>query len=444
MEKLNSDELPPSGHYYSIDYKLTKIYFVAFVFFLCVVLVHITFRPADSIEGRLFRTESAESGDTFKQLTYFIIFILCLFSWISRYGFSLPRCASIPQILLVVWIVLSASWALEPYTSFRRGVLLVFVFFTMASCIDALGPQKSIQALYYALAGIMVASVVSVFVFPSFAVHPGNEADVKLIGAWRGVMIHKNTAAGVCAMAALVFFHHAIARSRWYDWFFLGVCVIFLVGSKGKTASGLLLVVAPLSLIYLWGWGGGLGRAAIVIYLFLFSLMAIVFGVAYWTDIVAVFADPQSFTGRVAIWDAAFGFWKDHPILGAGYSSLWSTSLEPSPILKYSSNPAVVFMAHSHSGYLEILATTGIPGFILAIISAVIIPAKQFFGRVNPKNMRAYSMLFSLWLFGILENFMETQLFTRDREIWSVLFVAILVLHLINANEARTRFQNRL
>jgi O-antigen ligase len=85
---------------------------------------------------------------------------------------------------------------------------------------------------------------------------------------------------------------------------------------------------------------------------------------------------------------------------------------------------------HSHNGYLEMLATTGIPGLTLALIAALVVPLFQFLSAPRPNNIRLFSLLFSLWLYGLLENLMETQLYTRDREVWIVFVTTILVVNI--------------
>lgn len=143
-----------------------------------------------------------------------------------------------------------------------------------------------------------------------------------------------------------------------------------------------------------------------------------------------VFANPESFTGRAGLWQAVIGFIKDHPWLGAGYSSLWGINVDPAPIAPYINEPSQEFMVHSHSGYLELLATTGIPGLFLALAAAIIFPLYQLMTERNRKKLFNCALIFTLFVFAVCENFLETQLYSRDREVWVIYLIGILGLHL--------------
>lgn len=407
---------------------LKRIEFL-FYLFLLLILVRLSFGAADSDDARLYREAGAASGDFLKQMAYLTAF--CSFSliWISTIGFRFPRSLSVPQVLLVGWILCSALWAYDQDISIRRSVLLVFVVFTMAFATDLLGARRAFRVLYAVLATCMTASLIGVFVIPSIAVHPPTEIDQSIVGGWRGFFTHKNTAGGVDALAVIMFLHHTINRGKFRDWFFLAVTVIFLLGCKAKTPLGLVIVVIPIGLIYRMAWRTAAGKALYALAAVLGIFFAGIVATGYSETISNLFSDPQSFTGRVAIWNTAIAYWKDHWLLGSGYSSLWATNLPP-PILPYAQFPFLEFTVHSHNGYLEMLGTTGVPGFTLAIVAAVLIPAYQFIFKVSAKNVNFFSMLFTMWLFCLLENTMETQLYTRDREMWSVMFSVILSLQL--------------
>jgi exopolysaccharide production protein ExoQ len=405
---------------------LDRVEFVFLAFFL-IVMLRFSTGEADSESARALSLKATESGDTFKQIAYTFIFLCFTVLWVNKKGFAFPRSVSFAQVLLLIWILCSSFWAYEPAISFRRAVLLVFVFSSLAIAVDFLGPYRSINVLYKALATCVVLSLLLVFLFPAIGTHPATEVDQSIAGGWRGVFVHKNTAGAVIAMGSILFFHFSITRGRWTDWFFFSLTLAFVIASKAKTPAGLLLISLPLSLIYRLAWAD-LRAKALCIALTIIGLL-VIFSAAtgYSTTLYEVFTDPSSFTGRVAIWDTALRFWSDHVWLGSGYSSLWGVSEVP-PIASYAKEPFLVFMTHSHSGYIEILATTGIPGFSLAVFSAVVIPFYQLMRMSGRVHIKLLALLFGLWIFGVMENFMETQLYTRDREIWIVFVAAILII----------------
>lgn len=402
---------------------------VMFFLFLLLILVRLSFGEGDSVDSRLAREAGADSGDFLKQMTYLLAFCSFTMIWLMTRGLRFPQSLSRPQIFLVGWVLCSSFWAFDHAVSVRRSLLLAFVVFTMAFATDLLGVKRTFKVLYAVLAFCMTMSLVAVFLVPSIAVHPPTEIDQSIVGGWRGFFTHKNTAGGVCALAVIMFLHHAIDRGKLRDWFFLGVCVTFLLGCGSKTPLGLVAVVIPVGLIYRISWKSAAGKMLYMLGFILAAMLTIIVATGYSTKISDVFSDPESFTGRVAIWRAALRFWQDHWLFGSGYSSLWATSITP-PIMPYADFPFLEFIVHSHNGYIEMLATTGVPGFTLAVVSAVFIPAYQLITKVSPKNANFFSMLFSMWFFCLLENCMETQLYTRDREMWIVMFTVILSLQL--------------
>jgi hypothetical protein len=47
--------------------------------------------------------------------------------------------------------------------------------------------------------------------------------------------------------------------------------------------------------------------------------------------------------------------------------------------------------------------------------------------------------LYALWVFALLFNFMETQIFTRDKQIWLLLVIVIGVLRKMSMKRAALR-----
>ncbi|WP_182422174.1 O-antigen ligase family protein [Aureimonas sp. ME7] len=419
------------------DKAMARLEALFFTLFLAI-MVRINFGAADSEEARLGRLEAAANGDATKQLIYAIIFLLFIGLWLWLKGARMPRCVSILQIIFLVWVATTTSWAYYPEISFRRMVLLCMTLISLALSIDFLGPSRTLNVLYKGLAVVITFSLISVFLFPSFAVHPATETDPSIVGGWRGVFLHKNTAGAVCAVAVIVFTHYAVTLRRKRDWFFLFVCLFFLIGSKSKTPLGLLAIVIPLGFYYRAVFSANGGRIWFILTVLFVATLLAVLAFGYQDLIARVLDDPTSFTGRVAIWDTAIAFAKDHFWTGSGYSSLWGTGNE-TPAVPYLEEAYVEFTVHSHSGYIELFATTGLPGLCLAVLAAVILPFYQFVFCVDKSNAKTCSLLFSIWFFAVLQNLMETQLYSRDREVWFMMLSAVLSMHLI----AKTRVKGR-
>jgi O-antigen ligase len=120
-------------------------------------------------------------------------------------------------------------------------------------------------------------------------------------------------------------------------------------------------------------------------------------------------------------------FIETHPILGSGYGSFWAIGYS-SPIYETAVTEFVTQIGHSHSGYIEVLLTTGLVGLTLAIIALMIVPYYRFANPLN-SDVKLSAMLFSMWLFGMLQNFTESQFFSPDKQSWVFVVIAITVIH---------------
>ncbi|MEI4896474.1 hypothetical protein Q8G71_34850, partial [Klebsiella pneumoniae] len=50
------------------------------------------------------------------------------------------------------------------------------------------------------------------------------------------------------------------------------------------------------------------------------------------------------------------------------------------------------------------------------------------FMNVDGSDRNTKAALYAIWIFALLFNFMETQIFTRDRQIWLMLIIVIASL----------------
>jgi O-antigen ligase len=152
-----------------------------------------------------------------------------------------------------------------------------------------------------------------------------------------------------------------------------------------------------------------------------------VFAVALWDQVTAFLTNPENLTGRVGIWMSLAPFIEQHPLLGSGYGSFWAIGFV-SPIFELARADYVAVMGHSHNGYIEVLLTTGLVGFSLAMISLLIVPFYRFVTTIH-EDARLAAMLFSIWLFGILQNLTEAQFFAADKQSWIFVVIAITITH---------------
>jgi O-antigen ligase len=411
----------------------TALYSISLFMLVAFIIITIRYAAASSALDRAALTDplvEGASGDKGRQVFYFaVFFIIAWFTVVTSKPVAwIP--ISIPYNLACVWCLISFIWAIEPGIAFRRALGMYIILLAVAWCIQNLGAARSLRMIYLLLAAVLIASFVSVALSKlplfSFAVHPDDEIDESLIGGWKGVFLHKNVAGAVMVHSAIFFFHHAINMKRKADWLFFFMSLIFLYFTKSKTALGWCALVLASGLLFRFM---AIRKAQWVFTVIFLAIVAFVgvFAVALWDQVTAFLTNPENLTGRVGIWMSLAPFIEQHPLLGSGYGSFWAIGFV-SPIFELARADYVAVMGHSHNGYIEVLLTTGLVGFSLAMISLLIVPFYRFVTTIH-EDARLAAMLFSIWLFGILQNLTEAQFFAADKQSWIFVVIAITITH---------------
>lgn len=405
-----------------------------FIYILFDVVVSIVYGATDSFEMRSQALVSDGSeGNRLRQLGYGVMIItsLAIFVMYKKTNIlDLIFAVPLTYTLAIIWALMSSSWAIEPSISIRRSLLMYAILLPLSTTILYLGTQRVLQLLYLFLAVVLIASFISVALNPisifSFSVHPSNEMDPAVAGAWRGVLSHKNSAGPVMVHASIVFLHHAINRSRKMDWVFFLLSVIFIIGSKSKTALALFLLALMIGLVYRFF----VVRQKIILFnlcnAFLLGVVFI-FSIGMMDEITSFFSIDENLTGRVGIWRSMVPYIQEHLWLGSGYGSFWGIG-DASPIMIYAVQPYIMRLGTSHNGYIEILATTGVIGLVITVFALVVVPYWRF-TRASPKSAAVNAMFFSMWVFGIWQNFSESQIFSPEKQSWIFVVVAIVTIY---------------
>ena len=417
------------------DWDRRELFFGFFlIFILFFVVVQIKYTGADSAMNREFAgqdTLDAAGGDRFRQLYYILIFIVVSAANFYLVGFKRFIPILFTYNLACLWCLFSAVYAIDPGISVRRSIGMYIILLSVGFCIQHLGAHKTLAILRAFLASVVIASFVSVLLSPSplfsFAVHPSDEMDAALINAWRGVMPHKNVA-GAVMTHSLIFFtlSYAYARRR-FDLVIAGLAMLFLIFTKSKTSTGLALIGVSFGFLYLY-MQHLRSRALLHCFFAIVLLIGFILLVAGWDDVVRYFGNPDSVSGRVAIWQSVFPYVEHNLWLGSGYGSFWMIGYS-SPIFNLALTEFITTIGHSHNGYMEILLSTGLIGLILALIALLVVPYYWFSRAILDRGAPYNAAFFGMWLFGMLQNLTEAQFFSPDKQSWIFVVIAITTLH---------------
>ncbi|MGA7675395.1 MAG: O-antigen ligase family protein [Rhizomicrobium sp.] len=373
------------------------------------------------------------AGDLARQLCYLAVLGAIVIGAARARGLQAVSSVPVLLALLLVWCLFSALWSGEPGVTLRRAGLAVVLVISAMLIVETVGAERSLVLWRWVLAAVLIVNIASIHFIPQ-AVHLPGEADTSLVGDWRGLYGHKNIAGSVGAMTAIIFLLTPRASPSVFrkllDVAIAIVAVGFTVMTRSKSSLGLLVIALIAGIVYRIAWKKELDRTIVVIVGALLAIMAAVFVLSDPSMVVRLFEDPQEFTGRTEIWAAEVAYIRDHALLGAGFGTFSDTG-GISPLHNYIGNSWVGEASHGHNGYLQLLVTVGVIGFLLAFAGLIVAPALMFWKRGGDIETKA--LLFALFAFLLMHNLMETDFLEGDGVAW----VAYLLMLAMLGNLAR-------
>jgi O-antigen ligase len=98
-----------------------------------------------------------------------------------------------------------------------------------------------------------------------------------------------------------------------------------------------------------------------------------------------------------------------------------------SPMHNYVSSRWVEAIGDSHDGYIQVLVTLGGVGLALALLALVVEPLARFW-PLDYAQPTFKAMLFALFVFFVLHNFLESDFLENDDGVWFCLLLVVAAL----------------
>lgn len=416
MENKITTELSPS----STGARVIEYLFIAFLFIVLVGLA-----PFSEREVIQDITETASDIDILRQAITALISSGIIIAWYrGARNKSILNIVSIPVAFVITWCAITLFWSPAPTIGFRRLALTSLVIITIFTAVDAIGVDRTLALFTKLLLFLVGCSLISGLVIPT-AVHQIGELDAELVGAWRGIFYHKNLA-GFVAAASVVASFFIWRRQRKKKWLFYMLCGCLLLLLSNSKTSILLLVPSVLAGKWLGEKLVSHDRRSIFLptFLLFLCLLLLLFGLNN-ERLFELINNPASFTGRAEIWSVLGSIILDNPFGGVGFASLYGVSYF-TPLLDYASG-WVLFVAHGHNGYLDILATTGLIGLLLCIYAFFVIPVFQLV-KLRDADSDAVGLLLALVFFISLHNMFESSVLDRASVPWTTLLIVCAIV----------------
>jgi len=263
--------------------------------------------------------------------------------------------------LLITLAFVSMVWSIDPSTTERRSVALLFTTLAALVLASRFEWPELLEVLATAFAVVIVSCYLMGLLVPSY----GRMATL-FPGAWRGVYAEKNALGDTMTMAFITLCATAVlnARRRWL-WVGFAAAAIGLVLLSTSKTSLVTLVIGSACLAFVWL--AKRGPAVSIAATFAAVSALIVFGLAvvFASDtFFALLGKDATLTGRTVIWTSVLRVIHDRPWTGYGYAAVWTDETGWGPlawIVKWSHfRPH-----HAHNSWLETWLGLGYPGLVL-------------------------------------------------------------------------------
>jgi len=306
--------------------------------------------------------------------------------------------------LLLAWVVLSVLWSLAPDVTMRRAFAAILgVLYGLLLAIRY-RPLAVLRMLGAALTIVMVASLVVVVGFPEHGIMGWPH-----VGAWQGVLFHKNALGRTSVLALVCFWALWRADPRYRAlWSFMWlVAVVLLIGSRSASALivALALPVTWLTIkalllpsLSLRTAASSIGIAAILTALHVLP--------EYLETTAAYFGRDATLTGRVPLWTALLRSGMERPFLGHGFGSYWYDGRGVSQTGVVMSWDA----PHAHNGFIDLWLAIGLVGVVMATILLLLVIVRSMRGLHQQRSDHAMAFALMYMLFFVYANTTESVL----------------------------------
>jgi exopolysaccharide production protein ExoQ len=265
--------------------------------------------------------------------------------------------------LLMGWLILSCSWSINPNSQkLANEIVSITVTGIYFAARFPLRQMIPLAALGF---GISVGmNFLFCLAFPQFGIQVGMQE-----GAWRGMLIQKNSLACLVVFAAiplLCTLFSEVKRDRAWYWLGLVISALLVVMSNSKTGLLIFLMITVLIPIF----QKMRSRSYLALPMFICAMVAgtmvALLLLGNYEEILLGLGRDPSLSGRTEIWEAMAEKIMQQPITGYGYNGFWLAREGESLDIWYRSKD---LPPHGHNGYLNLTLDLGLTGLGLFLAS---------------------------------------------------------------------------
>lgn len=383
--------------------------------------------PPQTLEGE-------SSGNIVNQIGYVTLALIyggAMAAFCERA--ALARLGTSSLIIVFAVAAFSLPQAVDSEASFRALLLASFAMVLVAGVLLLPWSEQSFAtAAAHATLALLALVYAALLLAPSLAIHGSEGVEGVHAGHWRGHLTHKNYAAPVFSMVAMIGIYVWRMGLRWRGAAIVLLSVVFVLNSGSKTTMGFLPIAIGLVLLARLT---GRPRLMLIMHACMVLLVGAltvgtVFSPALLKLSAAINADP-TFTGRDEIWKFAAAKIAEKPWLGYGYVSFWQTPVVTRLEENFEASWDIRGIGSGHNSYLDALLMFGVPGGLVMIYVLMIKPLRNYLAaQADPQRRRLADLGAMMVMFLTYVGMLESFFLNRAEPIWLLAAFSVLTLEL--------------
>ncbi|MGI9393927.1 MAG: O-antigen ligase family protein [Boseongicola sp.] len=330
-----------------------------------------------------------------------------------------------PIIALCLLALMSTLWSVEPAITLRRAIRAALpVYSLIVGMAYVERPRRALAIIHFAFAALLLQNLVGLAIpgaYNFYGHYTGTATGKNLLGLWAAMGVLIGLGGAIWLTSPLL---------RRLNWAYLGGWLLLLVLSGSKTSMALTIAI-PLLTLFLGAVSTGLRLGVGTIALAVICTILLVGGLTYSSlgmdlhDILNLFSEGITFTGRTQIWQFMLENIQSRWLLGYGFGGFWGTGPDaPNLSAKYY---YIWLLSSAHNGYLDVLANLGFVGLISFFITLVHFSLS--IDKIRFQESGIYHFLWMFILFILCHNAMESSIYhATENTLWYLFLLSVLLV----------------
>jgi exopolysaccharide production protein ExoQ len=350
---------------------------------------------------------------------YLITVLLLVFRWEETYK-VLSKNRWI--LFLLCFAAVSTLWSSVPDMAFKKVYALVGTTLFGIYLGSHYEFDRQLKLIGWSFGISIVLSFGMALLFPEYGIMNTNA----IVGAWKGIYMHKSTLGENMFISFLTFYFLAESDSRYrlLCYFACALSTVLLVLSRSGTS-----VIALVS-IYLFAtilkYVSLRSKAAVsALFLFLFGIViaqiALIFNLS---DLLDMSRKDITISGRTPLWESLWEFIQLKIWTGYGYGSFFSAAHAETEMIWKAHSWAPL---HAHNGYIQLMAGLGIVGTSVFVWGYFYSLGRSLISYLLFKDIQKLC-IFSFLFYTVVFNLTEVSFLSPNHLNWVLSVVYIYLL----------------